>query len=117
MPSLKTAVALDPDHGPAHTDLAMALLRAGKSKEASPVANRAVDLSPWDPAAVDSLAQAAAAIGKCKEAIALEKREVWLLDQPDQAERLRLHIAADEANCGAAKPAAPPVQASTPAAR
>jgi tetratricopeptide (TPR) repeat protein len=117
VPSLKAAIALDPDHGRAHTELALALLRAGKTKETIPVANRAVDLSPWDPDAVESLAQAAAAVGKCKEAVALEKRELWLLNQPGQAERLRLRIAADEASCGAAKPAAPAIQASTPAPR
>jgi tetratricopeptide (TPR) repeat protein len=116
LPPLKAAVALDPDHGAAHTDLALALLREGKAKEAVPVANRGVDLAPWDGDAVDSLAQAAMAVGKCKEAIALEKRELWLLDEPAQ-ERLRLRIAADEATCGAAKPAAPAVQASTPAAK
>jgi Flp pilus assembly protein TadD len=117
LPPLKAAVALDPDHGAAHTDLAFALLRAGKAKEAVSVANRAVDLSPWDPAAVDSLAQVAAAVGKCKEAVALQKRELWLLTQPADVERLRLRIAAEEATCGAAKPAAPAVQASTPAAK
>jgi Flp pilus assembly protein TadD len=60
--------------------LAALLAAKGQNKEALPLANRAVDLAPWDPACIDTLAAVAAGLGKCAEALVLQRRAVSLID-------------------------------------
>jgi tetratricopeptide (TPR) repeat protein len=116
--ALRRALELEPDNAWAQGELALALLRAGKPREAIPPANRAVDLAPWDPRAVDALARVAAAVGKCKEAVALERREIWLLENADAVAKLNERIAADAAACESSSVrAAPKVEAATTATK
>jgi Tfp pilus assembly protein PilF len=102
----RKAVALNPDHALAHNNLAWALARAGRMKEALPEANRAADLSPWSPAILDTLAYVAAGLGKCPEALVLQRRAVELLPGREGPE-LREHLAAYERRCGAPARAPP----------
>jgi hypothetical protein len=57
-------------------DLAWLLATSGRAKEALPLANRALDLAPWNASFVDTLAEVASRMGKCAEALQLERRAV-----------------------------------------
>jgi len=112
--ALRRTLELDPDNARAQGELALALVRVGKAREAIAPANRAVDLAPWDPRAVDVLAHVAAAVSKCKEAVALERREVWLLEDAEAVAKLKERIAANAAACEKSSArAAPKVEAAS----
>jgi hypothetical protein len=60
--------------------LAWELVTSARAKEALPLANRALDLAPWDAAIVDTLAHVAAALGKCPEAFRLQRRAIATME-------------------------------------
>jgi Flp pilus assembly protein TadD len=104
---LRKAASLNPDSSQAHNDLAWWLLTQGRAKEALPIANRALDLSPGEPAIIDTLASVAAGMGKCAEALVLQRRALALV-APDSngAQAFRKKVDQYQAQCGTAVPAA-----------
>ena len=72
--ALRKAVQLNPDNATAQNALAWLLVTSDRTREALPIANRALDLAPWNPAIVDTLAEVAARLGRCPEALRLEVR-------------------------------------------
>jgi tetratricopeptide (TPR) repeat protein len=74
--ALRKAVELNPLSAAACNALAWQLVTSDRAKEALPLANRALDLAPWDANIVDTLAEIAARLGRCAEALQLEKRAV-----------------------------------------
>jgi Flp pilus assembly protein TadD len=59
-----------------HATVASHLATTGRAREALPLANRAVDLAPWNPTAVSALATVAVELGQCKQALILQERAV-----------------------------------------
>src|SRR5262249_1374133 len=85
--ALRKAVELNPESATAQNWLAWRLLASGRAREALPIANRALDLAPWDANIVDTLAEVAARLGKCAEARVLEKRAVASKPTDDMRKR------------------------------
>jgi tetratricopeptide (TPR) repeat protein len=105
--AFRKAVALNPDNSEAHNNLAWLLVTQGRAKEALPIANRALDLSPGAPAIIDTLASVAAAVGKCADAVVLERRAAELAPpKSNMAQALRKKAVDYQSRCGAAVPAA-----------
>jgi Flp pilus assembly protein TadD len=73
---LRKAVQLNPENALVQNNLAWLLVTSDRARDALPIANRALDLAPWDASIVDTLAEVAARLGKCAEARQLEKRAV-----------------------------------------
>ena len=74
--ALRKAVGLNPDSARAQNEFAWFLATSDRAREALPVANRALDLAPWDPKIVDTLAEVAARLSQCSQALQLEARAV-----------------------------------------
>jgi tetratricopeptide (TPR) repeat protein len=105
--AFRKAVALNPESARAQNSLAVHLLARGRAKEALPIANRALDLAPWDPDVLDTLAGVAAALQKCREALTLERRAAALASQDrDAAKKFRNRTAEYESSCGRPIPTA-----------
>ena len=85
--ALRKAVQLNPDNATAQNELAWRLATSDRAREALPIANRALDLAPWNAALVDTLAEVAARLGKCSEARQLEKRAVATVPTDQMRER------------------------------
>lgn len=92
-PYLETAVRLDPDSVPAHTDLGSALARAGRLPEAIAQFQEAVMLAPDAPIPHNNLGSALTETGRLPEAIS-EFQTALRLD-PDY-EEARRNLAAAE---------------------
>jgi len=111
----RKAISLNPDAALAHNDFAWFLATRHRAKEALPIANRALDLSPASPAYMDTLAVVAADLGKCAEALVLERRAAGMVPAESEfAAKFAKRIAEWQARCGNPAPAAASV-APTPA--
>jgi tetratricopeptide (TPR) repeat protein len=109
--ALRKAVQLNADSAVAHNDLAWFLATHGRAKEALPVANRALDLSPWNPSMIDTLATVAAELGKCPEALILQRRAVGMVPPNDSNEqKFRDRLSALERRCSVPAATDAPVQ-------
>lgn len=105
--ALRKAVALNPDVARAQNELAWFLVTQGRAKEALPIANRALDLAPGNPAIIDTLAVVAARLGKCAEALVLERRAASMVPaESESALNFGKRISEFEAQCGKTPPAA-----------
>jgi tetratricopeptide (TPR) repeat protein len=100
--ALRKAVSLNPDSARAQNSLAWLLVEDGRPAEALPIANRALDLAPANPAIIDTLAVVAGRMGKCGEALVLERRALAMVPQssPNVAD-FRKRIGEWESGCGA----------------
>jgi Flp pilus assembly protein TadD len=100
--ALRKAVSLNPDSARAQNSLASLLVEDGRPAEALPIANRALDLAPANPAIIDTLAVVAGRMGKCGEALVLERRALAMVPQssPNVAD-FRKRIGEWESGCGA----------------
>lgn len=105
--AFRKAVALNADNSQGQNGLAWLLVTQGRAKEALPIANRALDLAPGNPAIIDTLAMVAASLGKCNEALVLERRAVSMVPAKSEMELgFRKRITQFESECGKAVPAA-----------
>ena len=103
----RKAISLNPDAARAHNDFAWFLATRHRAKEALPIANRALDLSPASPAYMDTLAVVAADLGKCAEALVLERRAAGMVPTESEfAAKFAKRIAEWQARCGNPAPAA-----------
>jgi len=101
------AAALLPEDGTAQNNLAWALLEAGRSGEALPLARKAVALEPWSPPVLDTLAAVLDDLGQCGPALAAQQRACDLLGEgyPEAAKKSYLdRLAGLEKQCGAKAP-------------
>jgi len=114
--ALRKAVQLNADSAIAHNDLAWYLAAHGRAKEALRIANRALDLAPWDPHMTDTLATVAAELGKCSEALILQRRAVAMVPPDDPKEQdFRDRLETLERRCSApSAPAAATIAPVTP---
>ncbi|ABS27896.1 conserved hypothetical protein [Anaeromyxobacter sp. Fw109-5] len=87
--ALRRAVQADPENAIALNNLAWALLGAGKSGEALPLARKAATFAPWDSAALDTLAGVMADLGQCAEALQVQRRATDVLPEaaPEKVRR------------------------------
>jgi tetratricopeptide (TPR) repeat protein len=92
---LRKAVQLNPDNAFAQNQLAWLLVSSNRAREALPIANRALDLAPWNASIIDTLAEVAARMGKCSEARQLEKRALTI----EQTDHMRARQAEIERTC------------------
>ena len=92
LPYLETAVRIDPDSAPAHTDLGSALARSGRLSEAIAQFQAAILLAPEAPIPHNNLGSALTEAGRLPEAIA-EFQTALRLD-PDYNEARRNLVAA-----------------------
>ena len=104
------AVGADAGNVFALNNLAWALLEAGRSGEALPLARKAAGLEPWNAAALDTLAGIMEDLGQCVEALAVQRRAVDVLSERASAQERASYaerIARLEKSCGsaAARPA------------
>ena len=95
-------MSLNPDSARAQNSLAWLLVDTGRAAEALPIANRALDLAPADPAIIDTLAVVAGRMGKCGEALVLQRRALGMVPESSAfAESFRKRIREWESGCGA----------------
>lgn len=87
--ALRRAVQADPESATALNNLAWALLGAGRSGEALPLARKAASLAPWDSAALDTLAAVMADLGQCAAALQVQRRAIDVLPEAAPAEARR----------------------------
>jgi tetratricopeptide (TPR) repeat protein len=87
--ALRRAAQADPESAIALNNLAWALLGAGRSGEALPLARKAATLAPWDSATLDTLAGVMADLGQCAEALQVQRRAIDVLPEaaPGQVRR------------------------------
>lgn len=109
--ALRRAVAADGTSFTALNDLAWALLEAGRSGEALPLARKAAGLAPWDAATLDTFAGVLEDLGQCADALAVQRRSVDVLPERADAQARAPYLtrlARLEGRCGAAaaRPAA-----------
>ena len=99
--SYRKALALEPDAASANNDLAWLLVESGRAREALPLANRAVDLAPWNPAFVDTLATVARELGQCPQALQLARRAAEAVADGELARVLARHEEETRRRCHA----------------
>ena len=87
LPYLETAVRIDPDSAPAHTDLGSALAKAGRLPEAIAQFKAAVLLAPGAPIPHNNLGSALTEAGRLPEAIAEFQTALRLDPDYDEARR------------------------------
>ncbi len=106
----RRAVGADAGNVFALNNLAWALLEAGRSGEALPLARKAAGLEPWNAAALDTLAGVMEDLGQCVEALAVQRRAVDVLSERASAQERASYaerIARLEKSCGSAAVARP----------
>lgn len=87
LPYLETAVRIDPDSAPAHTDLGSALARSGRLSEAIAQFQAAILLAPEAPIPHNNLGSALTEAGRQPEAIAEFQTSLRLDPDYDEARR------------------------------
>jgi tetratricopeptide (TPR) repeat protein len=105
------AIAADGTNVTALNDLAWALLGAGRSGEALPLARKAAALEPWNAPVLDTFAGVLEDLGQCAEALAVQRRAVDVLSERADAQARapyleRLERLEQRCGAAAARPAA-----------
>jgi hypothetical protein len=104
--ALRKAVELNPECAPCKNNLAWLLASEGRSREALPLINGALDLAPWNAASVDTLAEVASQLQQCPQAMQLEERYVRMSSRDEKTRQGAEKRSAEvQARC-AAMPAA-----------
>ncbi len=111
--ALRKAVGADRASVTALNDLAWALLGAGRSGEALPLARTAAGLEPWSSPVLDTYAGVLEDLGQCAAALAVQRRAVDVLAERASAQARAPYlerIARLEKSCGqaSARPASAP---------
>jgi tetratricopeptide (TPR) repeat protein len=100
--ALRRAVELAPRNPLALSALAAALLEAGRSGEALPLARQAVVLGPFSSSVLDTYASVSADLGNCQQALLAAQRSLDLLPdeaRPEDRARLLAHQAVNLSRC------------------
>ena len=84
------AVALAPHDASPANGLAWVYVLQGRYAEALPLATRAVELAPWNPAILDTYAMTMAGLGRCEEAILTEQRALDVLQDYQDEKTVKL---------------------------
>lgn len=90
---LQRAVAADGASATALNDLAWALLGAGRSGEALPLARKAASLEPWSAPVLDTFSGVLEDLGQCAEALAVQRRAVDVLSERADAQARAPYLA------------------------
>ena len=96
--AFRKAIELNPEDAQALNALAWTLALAGRDHEALPLANRALDLRPWNSTIVDTLARIALDLNRCDDALILERRAQRTAPKEEWAQK---NLEEVQARCGA----------------
>ncbi len=105
------AAAADATNVTALNDLAWALLAAGRSGEALPLARKAAGLEPWSAPVLDTFSGVLEDLGQCADALVVQRRAVDVLSERADAQArtpylTRLERLEQRCGAAAARPAA-----------
>jgi tetratricopeptide (TPR) repeat protein len=104
--AFRKAAEVAPEEPAALNDLAWALLEAGQSGAALPIARKAAALAPYSGSVLDTLAAVAADLGQCADALRLQLRAIDVLSEraPEQMRKqMAQRLAGYREQCGSAR--------------